>query len=73
MLVEAGYPLQPSCLVDWQALKNDESKNEIYFNTIRYTPEHKRYIDLCWQRRQPFDEVIKALEELILQFTAHTN
>ncbi|GEM_PF-707820 len=73
MLVEAGYPLQPSCLVDWQALKKDKSKNEIYFNTIRYTPEHKRYIDLCWQRCQPFDEVIKALEELILQVTAHTN
>lgn len=73
MLVEAGYPLQPNCRVDWTALKKDELKYDIYVNTIQDTPEHQRYIDLCWQRCQPFDEVIMALEVLILHVTSHTS
>lgn len=73
MLLQAGYPLRSDCSVDWSSLNKDESKNEIYTNTIKDTPEHKRYIDLCWQRRQPFDEVIMALEVLILHVSSHIN
>lgn len=66
MLLQADYPLLPNCLVDWNKLKEDDLKNDIYIHTLRDTKEHKRYIDLCWQRQQPFDEIIMALEVLIL-------
>ncbi|MBD5298343.1 MAG: hypothetical protein HDR89_03260 [Bacteroides sp.] len=71
MLLQSGYPLLSNCLVDWSTLDKDELKNDIYVNTIRDTIEHKHYIDLCWQRRQPFDEVIMALEVLILHVSNH--
>ena len=73
MLLQAGYPLRSDCSVDWSSLNKDELKNDIYTHTIKDTPEHKRYIDLCWQRRQPFDEVIMALEVLILHVSNHIN
>lgn len=73
MLLKEGYPLRSDCTVDWYALSKDESKNKIYISTIKDTPKHKRYIDLCWQRRQPFDEVIMALEELIVHVSHHIN
>lgn len=73
MLVQGGYPLHPNCLVDWFALSKDELKNDIYTNIIKDTPEHKHYIDLCWQRRQPFDEVITSLEEFIRHVSTHIN
>lgn len=71
MLLQSGYPLLSNCLVDWSALSKDELKYDIYVNTIRDTVEHKHYIDLCWQRRQPFDEIIMALEVLILHVAGH--
>ncbi|MBD5260924.1 MAG: hypothetical protein HDS38_02185 [Bacteroides sp.] len=71
MLLKSGYPLLSNCLVDWSTLCKDELKNDIYVNTLKDTVEHKHYIDLCWQRRQPFDEVIKALEVLILHVSNH--
>lgn len=73
MLLNAGYPLLSNCLVDWSALSKDELKNDIYINTIKDTVEHKHYIDLCWQRRQPFDEVIMALDILIFHVCNHIN
>lgn len=73
MLLNAGYPILPNCLVDWSTLSKDELKNDIYLNTIKDTIEHKHYIDLCWQRRQPFDEIIMALEVLILHVSNYIN
>lgn len=65
MLLEAGYPLRTDCTVDWYAIKKDELKRAVYCNTIQNSVEHKHYIDLCWQRQQPFDEVVYALDMLI--------
>lgn len=46
MLLQAGYPLRSDCSVYWSSLNKDVLKNDIYTNTIKDTPEHKRYIDL---------------------------
>lgn len=73
MLLDAGYSLKSDCRVDWSTLYKDELKKDIYVNTIKNTIEHKHYIDLCWQRQQPFDEVIMALENLILHVSNHIN
>lgn len=62
-LVKCGYPLLPSCLVDWNTLKkNNVQLYNFYNNTIKNTPEHKRYIDLCWQRNLPFENITNALK-----------
>lgn len=73
MLLKEGYPLRFDCTVNWSALKKDESKNKIYNDTIKKSSSHKRYMTICWERRQPFDEVVWALEELIRHVGRHLN
>lgn len=65
MLLRNGYPLMADCKVDWKALeKQNPSLHNLYVNTIKNTTEHKRYIEMAWQRQQPFDEVTMALDIL---------
>ena len=56
-----GYPLLANGLVDWGELKKNTVKWNIYDSTIRKHSDHKRYIELEWQRRRPFDEVFSTL------------
>lgn len=38
---------------------------KFYQKEIQNTIEHKRYIQIAWQREQPFDEVNNRLKELV--------
>ena len=61
-----GFPLRFDGTVDWYTLKNEKPDLwEYYQKEIQNTVEHKRYIQIAWQRKQPFDEVNNRLKELV--------
>lgn len=63
---KCGFPLRSDGTVDWYTLKNENvALWEYYQKEIQNTPAHKRYIQIAWQRMQPFDEVNYALRELV--------
>lgn len=63
---KCGFPLRSDGTVDWRTLQNENPKLwEYYQREIQYTPAHRRYIQLAWQRQQPFEEVNLRLEELV--------
>lgn len=64
-LVRLGYPLNSKLLVDWIELKKDSAKYHVYNSTIKTTPEHKRYIELCWQKSLPYGDVLSAIKSMI--------
>lgn len=66
-----GYPLLANGLVDWGELKKNTVKWNIYDTTVRKHPDHKRYIELEWQRRKPFDEVFSTLGLIIGHISKH--
>lgn len=66
-LSRQGYPLRIDSLVDWNALKNNyPTLYNLYNNTIKNSPEHKRYIEICWQKTIPYDDVIWALNQMVI-------
>ena len=63
---KCGFPLRSDGTVDWYTLKNEKPDLwEDYQKEIQNTVEHKRYIQIAWQREQPFDEVNNRLKELV--------
>ena len=63
---KCGFPLRSDGTVDWYTLKNEKPDLwEYYHKEIQNTVEHKRYIQIAWQREQPFDEVNNRLKELV--------
>ena len=70
-LIRLGLPLKNNGLVDWKELSKNAERNAVYNNTIKYSPEHQRYIDLEWEMQQPFEEVLLALSELIDKIRAN--
>lgn len=65
-LLRLGYPLKSNGLVDWKTLETtDPQKYNVYTNSIKNSDEHKRYISLEWQFKQPFDEVFNAVNDFI--------
>ena len=63
---KCGFPLRFDGTVDWYTLKNEKPDLwEYYQKEIQNTVEHKRYIQIAWQREQPFDEVNNRLKELV--------
>ena len=63
---KCGFPLSSDGTVDWNRLKNEKPDLwEYYQKEIQNTVAHKRYIQLAWQRKQPFDEVHNSLKELV--------
>ena len=64
-LIRLGFPLKNNGLVDWKELSKNTEKNAVYNNTIKYSPEHQRYIELEWERQQPFDDVLLALSGIV--------
>lgn len=63
-LLSAGYPLLPNCKVNWHELSKNAQLKTTYEQNVKNTTEHKYYIQLTWQRQQPFDEVIATLNNL---------
>lgn len=65
-LKKCGFPLRSDGTVDWYILKNEKPDLwEYYQREIQNTVAHKRYIQIAWQREQPFDEVNNRLKELV--------
>ena len=63
---KCGFPLRSDGTVDWYTLKNEKPDLwEYYQKEIQNTVTHKRYIQLAWQREQPFDEINLRLNELV--------
>lgn len=63
---KCGFPLRSDGTVDWYTLKNENPDLwEYYQKEIQNTVAHKRYIQIAWQREQPFDEVNIRLKELV--------
>ena len=63
---KCGFPLRSDGTVDWYTLKNEKPGLwEYYQKEIQNTVAHKRYIQIAWQREQPFDEVNNRLKELV--------
>ena len=63
---KCGFPLRSNGTVDWSTLKNEKPDLWKYYqNEIKNTAAHKRYIQIAWQREQPFDEVNYRLKELL--------
>ena len=63
---KCGFPLRSDGTVDWYTLKNEKPDLwEYYQKDIQNTGAHKRYIQLAWQRVQPFDEINLRLNELV--------
>ena len=63
---KCGFPLRSDGTVDWYWLKNEKPDLwEYYQKEIQNTVAHKRYIQIAWQREQPFDEVNHRLKELV--------
>ena len=63
---KCGFPLRSDGTVDWYSLKNEKPDLwEYYQKEIQNTVAHKRYIQIAWQREQPFDEVNHRLKELV--------
>lgn len=61
-----GFPLRSDGTVDWYTLKNEKPDLwEYYQKEIQNTVAHKRYIQIAWQREQPFDEINNRLKELV--------
>lgn len=61
-----GFPLRSDGTVDWYILKNEKPELwKCYQKKIQNTVAHKKYIQLAWQREQPFDEVNSRLKELV--------
>lgn len=61
-----GFPLRKDGTIDWYTLKNENPDLwEYYQKEIQNTDAHKRYIQVAWQREQPFDEVHNSLKELV--------
>lgn len=61
-----GFPLRKDGTIDWDTLTNEKPDLwEYYQKEIKNTVAHKRYIQLAWQREQPFEEVNNRLEELV--------
>lgn len=73
-LINNGYPLLSNGWVNWEGLK--ESNSELfqkYEKEVHYTFAHKRYISLAWQRQLPFEEVVAALELMIIVVSRNVN
>ena len=65
-----GYPLMPNGWINWNALqKLDPDKYRNYIENVKETPRHKKYIILAWERSQPFDEIMIALEVLAMHIS----
>ncbi len=63
---KCSFPLRSDGTVDWYKLKNEKPDLwEYYQKEIQNTVAHKRYIQLAWQREQPFDEINLRLKELV--------
>lgn len=63
---KCGFPLRSDGTVDWYTLKNEKPDLwEYYQKEIQNTVAHKRYIQIAWQREQPFDEINLRLQELV--------
>nr|DAJ08986.1 MAG TPA: hypothetical protein [Caudoviricetes sp.] len=63
---KCGFPLRSDGTVDWYTLKNEKPELwDYYQNEIQNTIAHKKYIQIAWQRLQPFDEVNHRLKELV--------
>lgn len=63
---KCGFPLRSDGTIDWYTLKNEKPDLwEYYQKEIQHTVAHKRYIQIAWQRKQPFDEVHLRLKELV--------
>lgn len=63
---KCGFPLRSDGTVDWYTLKNEKPDLwEYYQKEVQNTTAHKRYIQIAWQREQPFDEVSNRLTELV--------
>ena len=61
-----GFPLRSDGTVDWYTLKNEKPDLwEYYQKEIQNTIAHKRYIQIAWQKEQPFDEINNRLKELV--------
>lgn len=63
---KCGFLLRYDGTIDWFTLKNEKPDLwEYYQREIQNTVAHKRYIQIAWQREQPFDEVHLRLKELV--------
>lgn len=64
-LIRLGLPLKNNGFVDWKELSKNTERNAIYNNTVKYSLEHQRYIELEWELQLPFDDVFNALSQLM--------
>lgn len=63
---QCGFPLRSDSTVDWYILKNEKPDLwEYYQKEVQNTVAHKRYIQIAWKRKLPFDEVNNSLKELV--------
>lgn len=63
---KCGFPLRYDGTVDWYTLKNENPDLwDYYQKEIQNTSTHKKYIQLAWRRKQPFDEINLRLKELV--------
>lgn len=63
---KCGFPLRYDGTVDWHTLKSENPNLwDYYQKEIQNTSAHKKYIQIAWRRKQPFDEINLRLKELV--------